>query len=120
MKAGELRNRITVQAKTVPETINTFRNPQEEWADAFELWAAYEPSGSREFPTSWKRFAETTARFRVRSNPQTRQINADKHRIVMIFDRTASPLVSQVWNISPPYPREGKPFELIIEGSEIT
>lgn len=114
MKSGQLRQLVTFQSKT--EVNDSFGNSVEAWSDAFNEMAAFEQLGSKEFPTAWKRYAETTARFRIRYRAG---IDSDKHRIVMIFDESASPQVSSIWNIFPPEAADGKGFELIIEASQI-
>lgn len=114
MRIGKMRQWLTFQNKTIPGTQDNFGAPTENFTTAFEEWGAFEPLGSTEFHTAWKRFAETTARFRIRFR---NDIDPDKHRIVMTFD--ASPAVQTTWDIYPPYPVKGRPNELYIEAREI-
>jgi SPP1 family predicted phage head-tail adaptor len=114
MNSGTLRHQLTFQAKT--ETQDSFGAPVESWTDAFTVPGAFEPLGSSEFPGVDKRYAETTARFRIRYR---NDIDPDRHRIVFAMDPDASPPNESIWNIQPPLPVEGKRFELWIEASEI-
>lgn len=117
MKPGELRHRLTFQRKT--ESRDSFGAVHEDWVDDFTIWGAFEPIGSREYPVSAKRFAESTARFRVRYiDVQKRTIDPDFNRILLIFDANASPAVQSIWDIWPPLPLDGKRFELHIEAKE--
>ena len=81
----------------------------------FYAWAAYEPVGSREFPASYKRNAESTARFRIPYNGIT--IDPALHTIQMIFDDTASPPAISTWNILGVWPSHGERFEITIEAN---
>lgn len=115
MKAGPLHNLVTFQVKTIPDPVNSFGEPVEDWADSFQVWAAYEPLGTREFPIAHKRFAETTARFRVYFDSRIYTDNAaDKLRIVMVLNG-----VTTTWNLQDPQPVAGQLDELWIEASQI-
>ncbi len=120
MNAGSLNNLVIFEAKTIPETQNTFGEPVDVWAEAFREWAAFEVVGSREFPTAAKRFAESTARFRIRYRSELGDPKAaDKYRIVMTIDPYASPVVTSTWNIQQPQAIGGQRVEMHIEASEL-
>lgn len=122
MRAGQLNQVIVIEKKLIPETQDSFGAPQEDWTPdtdlmgAAQMLAAFEPLGSNEFHTAWKRFSETTARFRIR---YVAGLDPDKHRITWIHDRDASPVVTSIWDIYPPLPVAGKLKELHIEAREI-
>ncbi len=119
MKAGDRPHLVIFEAKTIPETQNSYGEPVEVWAEAFRDWAAFEPAGSREFPMAHKRFAESTARFRVLYRSELGDPKAaDKYRIVMTIDPYTSPVVTSTWNITTPQPAEGRRIEMHIEASE--
>ncbi len=119
MKAGSLNARITVEVKS--DSLDSYGASVETWApdtsigDGGDLMASFEPVGSREFPESWKRNDETTARFRIRYEPG---IDAARHRISMVFDEYSSPTGVTVWDIFPPLAAAGRRRELIIEAKE--
>jgi SPP1 family predicted phage head-tail adaptor len=102
---------LVFQAKPVPEDQDSFGAPVEDWQDAFTVWGAFEPLGGQEFPAFLKRFAETTARFRIRFRAG---IDPDKHRIKL----TIAGIVS-IWDIQPPLPVDGRKVEMHIEAREI-
>jgi len=104
MNAGSLDRRIVFQIKT--ETQSRSGAPTEIWTDSVNVAAAFEPLGSREFPLNQKRYAETTARFRIRYRSG---INPATHRISY---------AGQTWDISPPL-TIGRNIEMHIEASEI-
>jgi head-tail adaptor len=104
------------QVKTVPETQDKFGAPQEDWADSFEVWGAFEELGTREFPASHKVNPETTARFRIRYRAG---IDPDKHRIRLVLDADYSPPASSYWNIQKPKAVGGRLQEMRIEATEI-
>ena len=123
MNAGALRHKIYFQKKTVPEPLDHFGSPQEDWATypafgQYDFWAmaAYETVGTREFPSQYKRNEEATVRFRLRYRSG---IDADRYRIVFILDRNSSPLNVQLFDIFPPENPDGKRIELIIEAREV-
>lgn len=103
--SGDYRHKLVFQRKT--ETRDSFGSVVETWATDFEDWGAFYQVGSREFPMSQKRQAETTARFEIRYRDG---INPDFHRIS--FN-------GKVWNIYPPSTRDGQRIVLEIEASEI-
>lgn len=117
MPAGSLRHKLTFQVKPrgEDETKDTFGSIGETWATDFEVMGAFEPIGSREFKTEWKRYDETTARFRIRYKAG---IDCSRHRIAMTFDSYSSPSDISYWDIYPPLPVDGKRSELIIEARE--
>lgn len=102
--AGGYDKRIWIQSKT--ETQSDSGNVTETWSNLYNVAAAFEPLGSREFPIDHKRYAESTARFRIRYRPG---IGAGTHRIVY---------GGKTWNISEPLVF-GRNVELRIEASEI-
>ncbi len=121
MKAGRLRHRLIFQSKPLPEDQNTFGDALEVWTDAFTLWGAFEVVGSREFPVAHKRFAESTARFRVRYRSELGDPKAaDKYRIVFTLDANSSPIATSTWNIQTPMPVDGRRIEMYIEASVLT
>lgn len=93
---------------------NEFGDPVEGYHTHFETWGAYEPLGSREFPATDKRNAESTARFRIPYAGYT--LDPAKHRVVMEFDLAASPPNSSTWNVIGAY---GDRFETIVEVNEV-
>lgn len=117
MNPAALRHVLIFQVKTVPETQDKFGAPQEDWADSFEVPGAFEPLGTREFPSSHKVNSETTARFRIRYRSG---IDPDKHRIRFVLDADASPPVSSYWDIERPTVVGGRLHEMHIEAKELT
>ncbi len=117
MNPGILRQTLYFQAKTVPEVQDKFGAPQEDWADSFSIPGAFEPLGTREFPSSHKINSETTARFRIRYRSG---IDPDQHRIRFVLDADTSPPVSSYWNIQKPVAVGGRLAEMLIEAREIT
>ena len=83
----------------------------------FETPGAFETAGSREFPSAYKRNAETTARFRIPYPDVT--IDPRLHKIVMYFDEESSPPDISTWNIIGVEPVSGDKFELSIEANQI-
>lgn len=119
-EAGTLQHLVTFRVKPLPEDVDTFGEPDEEFVDTFDVWAAIEFLGTQEFPVTQKRFAETTVRFRVRYDPRIYTTHAaDKLQIVTALDPAASPVVTSVWNIQQPIPIDGLLVELHIEASEV-
>lgn len=102
--AGGYDKRIWIQSKT--ETQSDSGNVTETWSNLYNVAAKFEPLGSREFPIDQKRYAETTARFRIRYRPGI----TERHRIVY---------GGQTWNLSKPLVL-GRNVELQIEASEIS
>ena len=64
MEAGSLRNRITIQEKTV--TRNTFGEEVIAWATHCQAWAKVEPLSGREFLESRQIQAEAMVRITLR------------------------------------------------------
>ena len=95
--AGDLDRTVTIQSKA---------DTQDEMGGSVEPWADYETgvpcaveyAGSREFPSSVKRVAESTIRFvfRYRSD-----IDPANMRIVYVDDVDASPVQEQIFDIFP-------------------
>lgn len=105
MSAGPKSDLVTVQALTT--VIDSFGSPVETWTDSFQVWAEYQPVGSREFPVLEKRVVQTTARF------------------VIWYREGISPATNRIvgrgktWNISEPL-HDRKRSETTIEANEIT
>jgi len=64
MKAGSLRNRITIQSKTVVQ--NTFGEEDITWTEFATVWAAIEPLRGREFLDAKMATAEITTKITIR------------------------------------------------------
>jgi len=64
MNAGELRRRVTIQAKVASR--DTFGAETVSWAPIATVWAAVEPMLGREFVEARQLTAELTTRIRVR------------------------------------------------------
>lgn len=113
IQAGKL-NRLIIFERTT-QTKDTFQNVQDVWNTDFEDRAEFQALGSDSFHVNWKRYGETTARFRLRFR---QDVNPAFHRIVMYDDRF-SPAVASYWTIHPPYDSKGKMREMFIEASEV-
>lgn len=118
MRAGRAEHTLVIQRRqqTQADPAGQFGTPLDTWTDLYEVPGCFEVLGSREFPAAQKRYAETTARFRIR---YIAGINAATDRIVMVFDPGASPIITSTWDIAPPIPVKGKRFELLIEAFEV-
>jgi SPP1 family predicted phage head-tail adaptor len=64
MRAGDLRNRVTIQSKTVVQ--NSFGEEDITWTELATVWAAVEPLRGREFLDGRMVTAEITTRVRIR------------------------------------------------------
>ena len=64
MKAGKLRQRITLQAKAV--TRDAMGGEVITWPDQATIWASAEPLRGREFFVAQQEQSEITIRFRIR------------------------------------------------------
>lgn len=64
MRPGQLRHRVTIQAKTI--TRGTDGSVIESWADTATVWAAVEPLTGREYWAAQQINAERTVKFRIR------------------------------------------------------
>ena len=64
MKAGDLRERVTIQAKTV--TFNTYNEPIETWSDLATLWAAFSDQNGKELSVAQKLYSSVTAVIAIR------------------------------------------------------
>jgi SPP1 family predicted phage head-tail adaptor len=118
-EAGSYQHWITFQKKPLPETRDAAGAPQEEWADAFCMWAALERINTREFPGRDKRYEETTIRFKIRYRSELVSPKvSDQYQILCVLDEDASPINHQVFDIYPPYDPVGRRRELLIEGKE--
>ena len=115
--AGRFNNRLVFDSKPIPEARDEYGAPDDDYTSEFEEWGAFEPIGTRSFPSFQKVHEETTARFRIRYRPG---ITPDKHRIRMIMDYDSSPIVQTIWRIHSPLPVDGQRRELIIEATQIT
>lgn len=80
MRAGELRQRITIQSKTVVQ--NSFGEEDITWTDLATVWAAVEPLRGREFLDGRMITAEITTRIRIRKmdgiSPEMRVVFGSK------------------------------------------
>lgn len=101
--AGDYRHLLVFERKTETKVYGT---TTESWAPEFEDFGAFYPLGSREFPVSQKRQAESSAKFEIRYREG---IDPDFHRIVF---------QGKTWNIYPPLD-DGRRICLEIEASEI-
>lgn len=109
MQAGKLRHLLTIQEKT--ET-NTLGSVTPNWSTLATAYGAFEPLGSREFPSAEKRHAEAQARFRIR---YMAGLDAGEHRILFELE----PGTVRTFDIFPPLPVDGKRAELHIEAVEV-
>jgi SPP1 family predicted phage head-tail adaptor len=64
MRAGKLRQRVTIQSKTV--TRSTYGEEVVTWSDLDELWASVEPLSGREFIEGQALQAAVTSKIRIR------------------------------------------------------
>lgn len=64
MRAGTLRQRVTIQDKSVVR--DTYGGETISWTDVAEVWAAVEPLQGREYLEARQTMAEVTTRIRVR------------------------------------------------------
>jgi len=64
MRAGDLRNRVTIQSKAVVQ--NSFGEEDITWTELATVWAAVEPLRGREFLDGRMVTAEITTRIRIR------------------------------------------------------
>lgn len=64
MKAGDLRQRVTIQNKTAVR--NSYGEEVITWVDLATVWAAVEPLRGREFLDGKMITPETTTRIRIR------------------------------------------------------
>ena len=59
MKAGDLRERVTIQRKTIAS--NSYNEPIETWSDLATLWAAFPDQNGKEMRAAQKLYASVTA-----------------------------------------------------------
>ena len=59
MKAGDLRERVTIQAKTV--TFNAYNEPIETWSDLVSVCAAFPDQNGKEMRAAQKLYSSVTA-----------------------------------------------------------
>jgi len=64
MRSGELRHRVTIQAKSI--TQNGFGEPVETWSDVATVWASVQPLAGREYFQAQQIKADITLRIRMR------------------------------------------------------
>jgi SPP1 family predicted phage head-tail adaptor len=64
MRAGQLRQRVTIQSKTASR--DSFGEEDITWVDLATVWAAVEPLRGREFLDGKMITAEVTTRIRIR------------------------------------------------------
>ncbi len=64
MKAGDLRDRVTIQAKTV--TFNAYNEPIETWSDLVTVCAAFPDQNGKEMRVAQKLYSSVTAVIAIR------------------------------------------------------
>jgi SPP1 family predicted phage head-tail adaptor len=64
MRAGQMRDRITIQQRTV--TRGAMGAPVDAWADVATVWAQFDPLRGREFFSSKQEQTENSVRFWIR------------------------------------------------------
>ncbi len=118
LQSGRYRYRLTFQVRTELGR-DSMGGLIEDWIEDFTLWGAYEPLKAELLHTDVgdKRFAESTAMFRVRY-PFNHVIDATRHRIVFISNPKSSPLGLSIWDIYPPLQVDGVFKELHIKGRQ--
>ena len=93
MKAGPLRQRVTIQEKSASQ--NTYGEEVITWTDLATVWAAVEPLTGREFLEGKQITAEVSTRIRIRYRsgitPEMRvefgSIVYDIHSIIHLEER---------------------------------
>ena len=93
MRAGKLRQRVTIQDKSVAQ--NTYGEEVITWTDFAIVWAAVEPLRGREFMEGKQITAEVSTRIRIRYRsgilPEMRvefgSIYYDIHSIIHVEER---------------------------------
>ena len=93
MRAGPLRQRVTIQDKSVSQ--NTYGEEVITWVDEAIVWAAVEPLRGREFLEGKQITAEVSTRIRIRHRsgivPEMRVVFGsviyDIHSIIHIEER---------------------------------
>lgn len=116
MSAGTFQHLLSFESKPIPEERDEYGRANDAYSPEFEEWGAFEPIGTREFPSFQKVHQEATARFRIRYRPG---IVADKYRIVLTLDYDSDPIEQTIWRILTPMAANGKIRELIIEATQI-
>jgi len=80
MRAGDLRQRVTIQSKTAVQ--NSFGEEVITWVDLATVWASVEPLRGREFLDGKMLTAEITTRIRIRErdgiSPEMRAVFGSK------------------------------------------
>lgn len=109
LAAGPLNCLVTVQVRTNPASgaQDSFGDVQDDFADSFEEWAAFQQLGSREFWVAHRLNAETTARFVMRYRPD---ITATLNQIT--YD-------GRTWEVLGVTDPDGRKIRLHVEVSEI-
>ncbi|HEY1182232.1 MAG TPA: phage head closure protein [Rhodocyclaceae bacterium] len=64
MRAGQLRDRITIQQRTV--TRGSMGAPVDTWTDVATVWAQFDPLRGREFFSAKQEQTENSVRFWIR------------------------------------------------------
>lgn len=79
MRAGQLRQRVTIQEKD--PTQDEYGEPAPTWSDVATVWAAVEPLRGGEFLEARRLGAEVTTRIRIRYRdgitPEMRVVGGD-------------------------------------------
>jgi len=127
MNAGELDGRLIIQLNrnASGEERNEFGEPVDDWHDIATVACQKQDVGSREFPTKYKYYEESTVRFKIRSRTD---LHASSNRFVYIQPLIRAAIVAniqtptarqRIFNIYPP--REGKRLDasLLIEAKEV-
>jgi hypothetical protein len=83
----------------------------------FETPGEFQPAGSKEFPSAYKRNSEAQVRFRI-PYPDV-LVDPLLHRIVMEFDEDNSPPDISTWNILGVEAVGGQKFELLVEANRV-
>lgn len=112
--SGDFTEYVQFLKMPAPSEQDTMGAPSSTPQHHFYSYAAFQPVGSDEFPSSEKRWSETTARFIIPY--QTIVIDAGTHTIRMTFDSWSSPPNVSTWNVLGAY---GDRFETTIEANEI-
>lgn len=75
MRAGPLRERVTIQQATVTQDVTG--DPVETWANYITRWAQVDPINGTEKWATTERLAEVSHRFRMRYDSKTKAITPE-------------------------------------------
>ena len=76
MRAGKLDRRLTIE-RLVEGALNAFNEPAETWSPIAQIWASRKDILDVEKTSAGLDMSALSARFVVRSTPDTMQINTD-------------------------------------------